>query len=89
MQGTTWKRELAMGSGLLVAGLVVLPPAIYFVGLRVVGAYAPDAGVSTLAESIWSDFFSLRPAALLLVLSPYITVQLARLIRRVWRAKNV
>jgi hypothetical protein len=89
MQGTTWKRELAIGSALLVAGLLALPPAIYFVGVRVVGPYAPNAGVLTLAESIWSDFFSLRPVALLLVLSPYITVQLARLIRRVWRRKNV
>ena len=78
-----------MGSGLLVAGLLVLPLAIYFVGLRVVGPYAPDAGFLTLAEDIWSDFFSLRPAAVFLVLSPYITVLLARLIRRVWRLKNV
>jgi len=89
MENTTWKRELAIGSGLLAAGLLILPPAIYLVGRRVVGEYAPDAGVLTLAEDIWSDFFSLRPAAWLLVLSPYLTVLLARLLRRVWQLKNV
>ena len=42
-----------------------------------------------LAESIWLDLLALRWWAWLLVLSPYVTVQLARWVRRVWRPKSL
>ncbi len=40
-----------------------------------------------LAEAIWLDLLSLRLPAWILVLSPYVTVQLVRSVRRVWRPK--
>ena len=54
-----------------------------------IGDYAPDAGPMTLAETIWLDLVALRPAAWLLVLSPYITLQLLRWVRRIWRPKSL
>ena len=89
MHGTTWKRELAIASGLLAIGLLLVPPAIYVVGQRLVGPYATDSGVLALAESIWRDFLTLRPAAWILILSPYVIAQLVRLARRVWRPRDV
>ena len=85
MHGTTWKREVAIGSGFLALGLFVLPLAIYFVGQRLIGDYGDDLGLVALVETIWKDFLALRPIAWLLVLSPYAVVQLLRLMRRVWR----
>ena len=49
---------------------------------------ATDAGALELAESIWLDLLALRLSAWLLVLSPYVTVQLARGVRRVWRPQG-
>ncbi len=42
-----------------------------------------------LADQIWADFMQLEPAAWLLVLSPYVLLQLVRLIGRTWRARSV
>lgn len=81
-----WQREAGIAAGLLAFGLLVLPFAIYLVGGRVLGDYA-GAGALGLAESIWLDLASLYPLTWLLVLSPYIVVQLARAVRHVWRRK--
>ena len=81
----TWRREVAIAAGCLAFGLIVLPLAVYVVGQRVLGEYAADSGALGLAESIWRDFLSLRLPAWLLVLSPYLTLQLLRAARRVWR----
>jgi hypothetical protein len=83
----TWRREIAIAAATLGFGLLVLPFAIYFIGQSVIGDYAPDADAMTLAESIWLDLFTLRLPAWVLVLSPYVTVQLLRAVRRVWRPK--
>ena len=53
------------------------------------GEYATDAGALALAESIWLDLLALRWPAWLLVLSPYLTIQLARGVRRVWRPQSL
>jgi hypothetical protein len=74
---------------LLAIGLVLVPPAIYVVGQRLVGPYATDSGVLALAEDIWKDFLTLRPAAWMLILSPYFIAQIVRVARRVWRPKSV
>jgi len=81
-----WKRELLIVSVTVAIGFLALPIAVYWVGQKTIGEYAPDAGVFTLAEAIWSDVLSLDPAAWLLVLSPCLIVQLARLARLIWRA---
>jgi len=90
MQGTNWKRELTIASVLLAGGLFVIPVAVYLVGQRLFGEYGDGSGgVLTLAEKIWGDFLTLRPAAWILVLGPYLTVLLLRAVRRLWWPKNV
>jgi hypothetical protein len=84
-----WRREVVVAATLLGFGLLVLPFAVYFVGQQVLGEYSADSGAMALAESIWLDLLALRWWAWLLVLSPYVTVQLARWVRRVWRPKSL
>ena len=84
---TTWQREVAIAAGLLAFGLIALPFAIYVVGQRMLGEYGEGAGALALAESIWLDLLSLRLPAWILVLSPYLTIQLGRAVRRVWRRR--
>lgn len=81
-----WQREVGIAAGLLAFGLLVLPFAIYFVGQQAFGEFA-GSGALALAESIWLDLASLYPLTWLLVLSPYLLVQLARAVRRIWRRK--
>ena len=86
-RATTWQREVAIAAGLLAFGLLALPFAIYVVGQRLLGEYGEGAGALALAESIWLDLLALRLPAWILVLSPYLTIQLARGVRRVWRRR--
>lgn len=79
-----WQRELGIAAGLLAFGMLGLPFAIYLVGDRLFGDYA-GSGPLGLAETIWLDLASFYPLTWLLVLSPYIIVQVARAARRVWR----
>jgi hypothetical protein len=81
-----WQREVGIAAGLLAFGLLGLPFAIYLVGDRVLGDYA-GSGALGLAESLWLDLAGFYPLAWLLVLAPYIVVQLARVVRRIWRRK--
>ena len=89
MHKDPWRRELVIAALSFGFGFLVLPFAIYWVGKQVVGEYAPDAGVFTLAEQIWFDFLRLVPTAWILVLSPYVVLQLTRLVRRAWRARRI
>jgi hypothetical protein len=84
-----WQREVAIAAGLLAFGVLALPFAVYLVGERMLGEYGEGAGALDLAESIWLDLVALRPAAWILVLSPYIVIQLARVVRRIWRRKKL
>jgi hypothetical protein len=84
---TNWRREIAIAAGLIAFGLLVLPFAVYLVGQRMLGEYGDGEGPLALAESMWLDLLGLRLPAWILVLSPYLTVQLARGIRRIWRRK--
>jgi hypothetical protein len=86
---SSWQREAAIAAVALGCGFLILPFAIFFVGRSLIGEYAADAGAMTLAEDIWLDLFALRLPAWLLVLSPYITLQLLRSIRRIWRARSL
>jgi hypothetical protein len=88
MQSRTIKREIAIAAALFAAGLLLLPPAIFWVGREVAGDYA-GGGALALSDQIWADFMQLEPAAWLLVLSPYVLLQLVRLIGRTWRARSV
>jgi hypothetical protein len=84
---TKWQREVAIAAGLLAFGLLVLPFAVYVVGQRVLGEYGDGLGPLALAESIWLDLLSLQLPAWILVSSPYLTIQLARGVRRIWRRR--
>ena len=84
---TNWQREVAIAAALLAVGLLVLPFAVYFVGQQTLGEYGDGAGPLALAENIWLDLLSLRLPAWILVLSPYLTIQLARGVRRLWRRR--
>ncbi len=79
------KRELIIAASAFGFGFFILPLAIYWVGQEIIGEYSPDAGVWDLAENVWADLLNLEPAAWILVLCPYLLVQLARLVRRLWR----
>jgi hypothetical protein len=85
--GSAWQREAAIAASLLAFGVLALPFAIYVVGQRLLGDYADGAGPLVLAENIWVDLLTLRLPAWLLVLSPYLLVQLARGVRRAWRRR--
>jgi hypothetical protein len=85
----SWQREATIAAVAIGFGLLVLPFAIYIVGQRLIGDYGSDGGPMALAEAIWLDLLALRLPAWLLVLSPYLTVQLARWVRRVWRPNSL
>jgi len=89
MQYEPWKREVLIAAVLFAVGFFFVPLAIYWVGSRFIGEYAPNAGALTLAERVWSDLLRLDPFVWILVLSPYAVIQLARLVRRTWRRRNV
>ena len=89
MPSAYWKRELVIAAALFGCGFLLLPLAIYWVGKEVVGDYGGAGGMVALADHVWADFFALEPAAWLLVFSPYLLVQLVRLIRRTWRPRPV
>jgi hypothetical protein len=86
-----WRRETTIAATAIGFGLFILPFAVYIVGERLIGVYDPDGGggALALAETIWLDLLSLRLPAWILVLSPYITVQLARWTRRAWQRKSL
>ena len=88
MQTNYWRRELTIALAAFGFGFLVLPFAIYWVGSRVLGEYAPGAGALDLVESIWADFLRFELPAWILVLGPYLLVQALRLLRRIWRART-
>lgn len=73
------KRELLIAVALLGFGALLLPYAIYFVGQRVVGEYEGEGGPVGLGVALWGALLRGQWAAWLLVLSPYLVVQLVRL----------
>ena len=82
-----WQREVTIAAALLAFGLLALPFAVYVVGQQLLGEYGDGLGALDLAETIWVDLLSFRLPAWVLVLSPYLTIQLARGVRRLWRRK--
>jgi hypothetical protein len=73
------RKELILAAGLLGAGLLVLPAAVYWVGQQIVGDYEGESGLAGLIGQIWTDFVTFAPGAWVLVLSPYAIVSLLRI----------
>ena len=84
-----FKKELILAAIFVGCGLLLLPPAVYWVGAQVVGEYANDGGVWTLMVNVWSDLIHGSLLAWILVLSPYLIVQSLRLARGVGRRKEL
>lgn len=81
----SFKTELMLAAILLTFGLVALPAAVYWVGQFVVGGYESEAGLAGLVGAIWDGLGQGHIAAWILVLSPYVTVQLLRAAFRLLR----
>lgn len=77
-------RELLLFVVLAIAGIILLPMAIFFVGSEVFGAYGGD-GFGHFFESILARLGRGDRFAWLLVLSPYVVLQLFRMLAMAWR----
>ncbi|HEX5420356.1 MAG TPA: hypothetical protein VFY39_10180 [Gammaproteobacteria bacterium] len=82
---TALKNELILGALLFCFGVALLPFAIFWVGQVVIGPYADEHGIWGLFSAIWSGLGEGRIPAWIVVLSPYVAVQLFRAARRLWR----
>lgn len=71
-------RETALFLGLVLAGLVLLPIAIYWIGPHVLGDYGGH-GFADFFGSLGARIRGGEPAAWLLVFSPYLCVQVLRM----------
>ena len=78
-------RETAWFLGLLFAGLVVVPIAIYWIGPQLLGEFG-GYGFADFYGSIGARIRSGEPAAWFLVLSPNLAIQALRLTVFGWRA---
>jgi hypothetical protein len=77
-------KEVALLTGLLFLGIVVVPIVIYQVGQIVFGSYAGQ-GFSDFFGTMSSKIRSGNLVAWFLVLSPYIGLQCLRLAAYCWR----
>ena len=73
-----YKKELVLAGSLIGFGLIFLPFAVYIVGVEIVGPYEGE-GALGLFVSILGALGRGDWAAWILVLSPYLIVQLSRL----------
>ncbi len=77
-------REVLLFLALAIAGIVLLPLAVFFVGDAVFGSYGGD-GFGEFLESLLAKLGRADRFAWLLVLSPYIILQLLRIMALGWR----
>lgn len=77
-------RETVVFVGLLLAGLLLLPVAIFLVGDIVFGDYEGD-GYGQFFEAILVRLAGGDRFAWFLILSPYLVVQLFRVLGFAWR----
>ena len=74
------RRELRIFAVLGGFGLLVLPFLVYFAGAATLGPY--EGGLGTFLVKLYGDFVRLTPAALALLLGPYVVFQAARVLTR-------
>jgi len=80
-----WKKEGILAVIWLGFGLLILPAAIYFVGQQIVGEYEAEGGLRHLTTAIWSGLLRGQVGSWILVLSPYLVIQLMRVVGLIWR----
>ena len=78
------RKEVALLTGLLFFGLVLMPIAIYFVGQSVFGEYGGH-GYGDFFGTLSAKLRSADRVAWFLVLSPYLVWQCLRLMALAWR----
>jgi hypothetical protein len=61
-------------------GLLVLPALVFMVGQELLGEYRPGAGTGEFYADLYRYLGNMEPFAWLLVLGPYLGVQLLRLL---------
>ncbi len=81
------RREGIVLASLLGFGLLLLPFAVYVIGRPIFGEYEPGANAFGLAVDVWTALGG-NWAAWLLVLSPYLVVQLLRAAWVLWRGRK-
>jgi len=81
------RKEAALLVGFVFIGLVVLPIAIYAVGLSIFGDYG-GRGYGEFFSDLSARIRTGDAAAWFLVLSPYLGWQTLRLIGSAWRATS-
>jgi len=79
--GPGWlRRELILAGILIAVGALLLPVAIYFTGQVLLGPYSDEGhGLGRLYADIFGDLAGGFLPAWLLVLSPWLAIQLLRL----------
>ena len=77
-------REALLFVGLAIAGVVLLPLGVFFVGDAVFGSYGGN-GFGEFFEVLLRKLGRADRFAWLLVLSPYIVVQVLRIMAMGWR----
>ena len=74
------RREAFVFGGFGGFGLLILPALIYLVGQQLLGEYRPGATVGTFYADLYSHLGAFSPWAWALVLGPWLTIQLLRLL---------
>lgn len=87
MSALRLRREFTIGALLLFFGIAVLPALIYLVGTVVIGPYEGD-GIASLYAAILAGAGNLEPVPWLLILSPYLVVQLLRVMLALRRPRR-
>ena len=84
-RGKSLKKEVALFTGLLFFGRVILPIAVWFVGKAVFGVYG-GTGYGDFFGTLIGKIRGGDLVAWFLVLSPWLVWQIARLMALGWRA---
>lgn len=81
---STIQRELLLFLALLLAGVLLLPPAVYFVGQAVFGDFA-GGGFGAFYRGLFERLRNGEHMAWFLLLAPYLGVQTLRGTVLAWR----
>ncbi len=74
------RRELRLFAIVGGLGILLLPPLVYLAGSLTLGPY--EGGLPAFLGKLYGDLLHLSPAALALLLGPYVMFQAARLLTR-------